>query len=71
VAQQIERDLQLGETRVTNMKLKNFLEERTGKQARNGYQISSYIGDVERVFPNKLKAEKTRYGVSISWTLTT
>jgi hypothetical protein len=71
VALQVERDLQLGETRVTNMKLKSFLEERTGKQARNGYQISSYIGDVERVFPNKLKAEKTRYGVSISWKLAT
>jgi hypothetical protein len=68
VAQQIERDLQLGETRITNMRLKGFLEERTGKKARSGYQISSYISDVERVFPNKLKAEKTRNGVSISWT---
>jgi hypothetical protein len=67
VAQQIERDLLAGETRITNMRLKVFLEERTGKNARSGYQISSYIGDVERVFPNKLKAEKTRYGVSISW----
>lgn len=71
VAQQIERDLHAGETRITNMRLKAFLEERTGKKARNGYQISSYIGDVERVFPNKLKAEKTRNGVSISWKLAT
>lgn len=71
VAQQIERDLEAGETRVTNMRLKGFLEERTGKKARNGYQISSYISDVERVFPNKLKAEKTRYGVSISWKVAT
>jgi hypothetical protein len=71
VAQQIERDLPLGETRVTNMKLKSFLQERTGAAVRNGYQISSYIGDVERVFPGKLKAEKTRYGVSISWKVAT
>jgi len=67
VAQQVERDLLLCGTRITNMKLKGFLEERIGAPVRSGYQISSYRGEVERVFPNKLKVEKTRYGVSLSW----
>jgi hypothetical protein len=67
VAQQVERDLALCGTRITNMRLKGFLEERTGSTVRTGYQISSYQGEVERVFPGKLKVEKTRYGVSLSW----
>ena len=67
VAQQVERDLQLCGTRITNVRLKGFLEEKTGARVKNGYQISSYQGEVERVFPNKLKVEKTRYGVSLSW----
>jgi hypothetical protein len=67
VAQQVERDLALCGTRITNMRLKGFLEERTGATVRTGYQISSYQGEVERVFPGKLKVEKTRYGVSLSW----
>jgi hypothetical protein len=69
VAQQIERDLELCETRITNMRLKSFLEERTSSPVKTGYQISSFLGDVERVFPNKLRVEKTRYGVSLSWKL--
>jgi hypothetical protein len=69
VAQQIERDLDLRETRITNVRLKTFLEERIGSTIKSGYQISSFLGDVERVFPNKLRVEKTRYGVSLSWKL--
>jgi hypothetical protein len=70
VAQQVERDLAQCGTRITNMRLKGFLEERTGTAVRTGYQISSYQTEVERVFPGKLKVEKTRYGVSLSWKTT-
>ncbi|MGA7323823.1 MAG: hypothetical protein WBX25_04940 [Rhodomicrobium sp.] len=53
---------------VSNNELKGFFETRLRTDRNmNGYQISSHLGDVRKIFPAVVSMTKTRNGVTLRW----
>jgi hypothetical protein len=67
VVQKIEKYWHRSIVRVTNSELKGFLEEQLGREVKNGYQVTSFAGDFEKIFSGKITATKTRSALSLSW----
>ncbi len=66
VVQKIEKFWHKGAVRVTNNEMKSFLES-LGRDAKNGYQVTSYAADLEKLFNGKVTATKTRNALSLAW----
>jgi hypothetical protein len=67
VVDKVINNWRLGGAPVSNNELKLFLEGKIGHPLKNGYQISSYIKELESTFEQKLKISKTRTGVVLTW----
>jgi hypothetical protein len=52
--------------KVSNSEMKGFLESR-GRDAKNGYQVTSFTSELERIFSGKVAAAKTRNALSLTW----
>jgi hypothetical protein len=55
-----------GAVRVTNNEVRRFFEER-GRDAKNGYQVTSFVSDFEKIFAEKVTVTKTRDALSLTW----
>lgn len=66
VISKVEKNWANGEVKVTNSELKRFFEER-GRDAKTGYQVTSFAAEVEKIFAGKIAAAKTRNALSLSW----
>jgi hypothetical protein len=66
VISKVEQHWQEGTVKITNNELKHFLESR-GRDARNGYQVTSFASEFEKIFANPITATKTRNALSLSW----
>jgi hypothetical protein len=56
-----------GGVKITNNELKRFLEDKLGQEIRNGYQVTSFANDFEKIFAERVTATKTRNALSLSW----
>ncbi len=43
------------------------MEAELGKEIKNGYQITSYAPEIERMFDHKIGIDKTRNALTLSW----
>ncbi len=66
VVQKIEKHWHRGAVRVTNSEMKSYLEGR-GRDAKNGYQVTSFVSEFEKIFTDKVTIAKTRNALSLSW----
>jgi hypothetical protein len=66
VIAQVERHWHDGAVKVTNNELKRFLES-LGRDAKNGYQVTSFASEFEKIFTDRVTATKTRNALSLSW----
>jgi hypothetical protein len=57
----------VGRARITNVELKRILEEATGKELKTGYQVTSYAGEVTKIFEDRVAVTKTRNALTLSW----
>ncbi|MGF1621789.1 MAG: hypothetical protein ACFCUR_14380 [Rhodomicrobiaceae bacterium] len=55
-----------GTVKISNNELKRFLEK-MGRELKTGYQVTSYGAEFEKIFADKVRAEKTRTALSLSW----
>jgi hypothetical protein len=55
-----------GTVKISNSELKRFLESK-GRELKTGYQVTSYGAEFEKIFSDKVTAEKTRSALSLSW----
>jgi hypothetical protein len=69
VVQKIEKYWHSGAIKVTNSEMKSYLEER-GRDAKTGYQVTSFASDFEKIFAGKVTATKTRNALSLVWSKT-
>lgn len=67
VVDRVIKSWQAGNVNIRNNELKVFLEAKVGHSLKNGYQISSYIKEIDATFEQKLKISKTRTGVMLTW----
>jgi hypothetical protein len=58
-----------GRVLVTNYEMKQFLERELGKEVKNGYQVTSFAAEVEKIFDGKVEIKKTRNSLSLSWNM--
>lgn len=66
VVSKVEEHWQAGSVKVTNNELKRFFEG-LGREAKNGYQVTSFASEFERIFEDRVMATKTRNALSLSW----
>ncbi len=66
VIAKIEQHWQDGAVKITNNELKRFLESQ-GRDAKNGYQVTSFAADFEKIFEDRITATKTRNALSLAW----
>jgi hypothetical protein len=66
VVQKIEKYWHSGTVKITNSEMKSYLEGR-GRDAKNGYQVTSFASDFEKIFAGKVTATKTRNALSLVW----
>jgi len=55
-----------GSVKVTNNELKRYFEQQ-GREPKNGYQVTSFASEFEKIFEEKVTATKTRNALSLSW----
>ncbi len=67
VVSKVERHWHDGTVKVTNHELKRHFE-RLGRETKNGYQVTSYASEFEKIFADRVTATKTRTALSLSWT---
>ena len=67
IVSKMQMNWKSGRLRITNMELKRYLEGELGKEIKNGYQITSYAPEIERMFEHKVAVEKTRNALTLSW----
>jgi hypothetical protein len=67
VISKVEQYWQDGSVKVTNNELKRFFEGRS-RDAKNGYQVTSFASEFEKIFEDRVTATKTRNALSLSWT---
>jgi hypothetical protein len=66
VVKQVEENWAAGAVKVTNHELRRFLEH-LGRATKNGYQVTSYKAEFEKIFLGKVSASSTRNALSLSW----
>jgi hypothetical protein len=66
VVQKIEKYWHSGTVKITNSEMKSYLEGR-GRDAKNGYQVTSFVAEFEKIFTDKVIIAKTRNALSLSW----
>jgi hypothetical protein len=49
--------------------MKSYLEGR-GRDAKNGYQVTSFVAEFEKIFTDKVTIAKTRNALSLVWSKT-
>jgi hypothetical protein len=69
VVQKIEKYWHSGTVKITNSEMKSYLEGR-GRDAKNGYQVTSFASDFEKIFTGRVTATKTRNALSLVWSKT-
>jgi hypothetical protein len=69
VVQKIEKYWHSGTVKITNSEMKSYLEGR-GRDAKNGYQVTSFASDFEKIFAGRVTATKTRNALSLVWSKT-
>jgi hypothetical protein len=69
VVKKIEKYWHSGTVKITNSEMKSYLEGR-GRDAKNGYQVTSFASDFEKIFAGKVTATKTRNALSLVWSKT-
>jgi hypothetical protein len=69
VVQKIEKYWHSGKVKITNSEMKIYLEGR-GRDAKNGYQVTSFASEFEKIFLGRVTATKTRSALSLSWSKT-
>jgi hypothetical protein len=69
VAERVERNWSRGFASVTNAELKNFLEDELGRPVPNGYQVTSFQTEIEKLFKGCVTTEKTRMALSLTWSV--
>jgi hypothetical protein len=67
IISRVQAQWEIGRVGVTNLEMKKFLERELGKEVKNGYQVTSYAAEVERLFDGKVEIKKTRNALSLSW----
>ena len=50
----------------TNNEMKRFIEQ-LGRDAKNGYQVTSFTSEFEKIFADKIAVAKTRNALSLTW----
>jgi hypothetical protein len=68
--QKIEKHWHSATVKITNSELKSFLEKQLGRGIKNGYQVTSFASEFEKIFAGKVTATKTRSALSLSWSKT-
>ena len=66
VISKVEQHWHDGGVKVTNNELKRFFES-IGRDAKNGYQVTSFASEFEKIFTDRVMATKTRNALSLSW----
>ena len=66
VVDKVEKHWDASKVTVTNSELKRYLEAR-GRDAKNGYQVTSFTSEFEKIFAGKVMVTKTRNALSLSW----
>ena len=66
VIQKIEKFWHKASVKISNSEMKGFLESR-GRDAKNGYQVTSFTSELEKIFSGKVAAAKTRNALSLTW----
>jgi hypothetical protein len=66
VIAKIGQNWERGGVKVSNSELKRFFEE-CGRDAKNGYQVTSFAFEFEKIFNGRVAATKTRNALSLSW----
>lgn len=67
VATKIEDYWSRSKVTVTNSEMKRFLEDELKREVKNGYQVTSFSLEIEKLFDNKVLVTKNRNAVSLSW----
>lgn len=67
VAGKIEDHWSRSKVTVTNSEMKRFLEDELKREVKNGYQVTSFSLEIEKLFDNKVLVTKNRNAVSLSW----
>ena len=66
VIDKVEQHWREGSVKVTNNELKRFFEG-LGREAKNGYQVTSFASEFEKIFTDRVTATKTRNALTLSW----
>ena len=66
VISKVEQHWHDGSVKITNNELKRFFEH-LGRDAKNGYQVTSFASEFEKIFTDRVTATKTRNALSLSW----
>jgi hypothetical protein len=66
VVTKVAKHWDTGQVRITNHEVRRFFEER-GRDAKNGYQVTSFAPDLEKIFAGKVTVTKTRDALSLTW----
>ena len=69
IISRVQAHWEAGRVSVTNLEMKRFLERQLGKEVRNGYQVTSYVTEVDKIFEGKVAIHKTRNSLSLSWAI--
>ena len=68
VVDKVMRNFKSGQISISNNELKSFFEKAMHvDRSMNGYQISSHIGDIEKIFEGTVKITKTRNSIKLKW----
>ena len=67
IISRVQAHWEAGRVSVTNLEMKRFLERQLGKEVRNGYQVTSYVAEVDKIFDGKVMIQKTRNSLSLTW----
>ena len=67
IISRVQAQWEVGRVNVTNLEMKKFLERQLRKEVKNGYQVTSYAGEVEKMLDGKAEITKTRNSLSVSW----
>lgn len=66
VISKVEQHWQDGSVKITNNELRRYFET-LGRDAKNGYQVTSFAYEFEKIFADRVIATKTRNALSLSW----
>ena len=66
VISKVAQHWQEGSVKITNNELKRFFEG-LDRDAKNGYQVTSFASEFEKILTDRVTATKTRNALSLSW----